>query len=401
MYNLIVSNRISEEGPNIITLDRRRFLEYTSTAASLYLSSLSIEAIDGLKSWPCLTMEEGRAGENAFVRRIDAISLTNGDMRIATSPVPLLQEITNEQLWKLRDQLDIGEFEFARNHWSVKERDLWSVLRTQALVAPEIVASFSAKPVPAISRAELLNARMAIAELGHTDIDDFLLELGVPDLKAGRDAGSRRDRAIRIITYALDHPGATTADNHLLSAAILRRAGQSPLSQGDAISAVGPVVSNPPHSGEPQLAAGARSPNRVFVVHGRNDAARNKVMALLEGIGLIGIVLHEQPNMGRHLLTKFIDEADLVTFAIVLLTDDDFGGNSKDTLHPRARQNVILELGYFLAHLGQERVCAIKTPGLETPSDFDGIVYISMDHAGNWEAELMRELRAAGMPLKS
>ena len=103
--------------------------------------------------------------------------------------------------------------------------------------------------------------------------------------------------------------------------------------------------------------------------------------------------------MGRHLLTKFIEEADLVTFAIVLMTDDDVGSLKGHELAPRARQNVILELGYFLSHLGQERVCALITSGLETPSDFDGIVYIRMDADARWEAELKRELLAAGMPL--
>ena len=81
------------------------------------------------------------------------------------------------------------------------------------------------------------------------------------------------------------------------------------------------------------------------------------------------------------------------------MTDDDVGSIKDGTLAPRARQNVILELGYFISHLGQPRVCALITPGLETPSDFDGIVYIRMDDGGCWKAELVRELRAAGMPL--
>ena len=103
--------------------------------------------------------------------------------------------------------------------------------------------------------------------------------------------------------------------------------------------------------------------------------------------------------MGRHLLTKFIEETELITFAVVLMTDDDVGGLRGAALAPRARQNVILELGYFLSHLGQRRVCALITPGLQTPSDFDGIVYIKMDERGLWKTELRRELRAAGMPL--
>jgi predicted nucleotide-binding protein len=60
---------------------------------------------------------------------------------------------------------------------------------------------------------------------------------------------------------------------------------------------------------------------------------------------------------------------------------------------------VILELGYFLSHLGQRKVCALITPGLETPSDFEGIVYIRMDESDGWKVELERELKAAEMPL--
>lgn len=145
----------------------------------------------------------------------------------------------------------------------------------------------------------------------------------------------------------------------------------------------------------------SRSPNRVFIVHGRNEAARSSVVNHLRDLGLNPIVLHDQPNMGRHLLTKFIEEAELVTFAVVVMTDDDVGGVNERDLAPRARQNVILELGYFIAHLGQDRVCALITPGLETPSDFDGIVYIRMDSGDGWRRELARELRAAKMPIPS
>lgn len=45
----------------------------------------------------------------------------------------------------------------------------------------------------------------------------------------------------------------------------------------------------------------------------------------MDSVGLVGIVLHEQPSMGRHLLTKFIQEADLVTFTVVVMTEDDEG----------------------------------------------------------------------------
>ena len=64
--------------------------------------------------------------------------------------------------------------------------------------------------------------------------------------------------------------------------------------------------------------------NRVFVVHGRDEALRESVARLLEQLGLVSIILHEQPNKGRTVIEKFVDYSD-VGFAVVLLTPDDAG----------------------------------------------------------------------------
>jgi predicted nucleotide-binding protein len=240
-----------------------------------------------------------------------------------------------------------------------------------------------------------------MAEWSHSDLDEFLLEVDVPDLQAPGQSGSRRDRAYSIIEYVLANPSAITAERALLSAHILRVAKKRAVPNQTAPhdqSARSPVRSAGKRP-EVNNETDTRTPNRVFIVHGQNGVARTSVVNVLKDVGLKSIVLHEQPNMGRHLLTKFIDEADLVTFAIILMTDDDVGGIKGGRMAPRARQNVILELGYFLSHLGQKRVCALITPGLETPSDFDGIVYIRMDDDGSWKRELLRELKAASMPV--
>ena len=65
-------------------------------------------------------------------------------------------------------------------------------------------------------------------------------------------------------------------------------------------------------------------------------------------------------------------------------------------MHPRGRQNVVFELGYFVGHLGRNRVCTLYEPGVEIPSDFSGIVYVPIDEAGAWRTLLARELKAAG-----
>jgi predicted nucleotide-binding protein len=128
----------------------------------------------------------------------------------------------------------------------------------------------------------------------------------------------------------------------------------------------------------------------VFVVHGHSREAKEEVARVLERLGLKAIILHEQPDTGRVILEKFEHHAD-VGYAVVVLTPDDECGTTR-----RARQNVILELGYFFGRLGRGRVLALYKPDVELPSDLDGWLYTLMDDAGAWKFKLGRELRAAG-----
>jgi predicted nucleotide-binding protein len=136
---------------------------------------------------------------------------------------------------------------------------------------------------------------------------------------------------------------------------------------------------------------------KVFVVHGHDESAKDAVAYFLSSIGLEAIVLHRQPNRGRHLLTKFQEEAEGVTFAVVLFTPDDEGGVVGGLHQKRARQNVVFELGFFIAKLGAPSVAALVKSGVEKPSDYDGICWIDFDDVGKWKIELARELDAAGV----
>lgn len=402
MYNLLVSNLVSESGEGPLEISESRFLEYTSETITVQLKSLSNEAIAAMKSWPCLVMQEGRGEEVAFVANIVSLTAGSTELAVSLSKLQTQLDILNADIWRVRDRLDIGQFEFSRHHWAVKDQDLLQILQEASFqfVAGE-VSRFMRLPLPAPSRSQLLEARNFLSSWGHTEIDDFLLEAGVIDLSAGRQLGSRRDRANAILTFIFENPSVKTGENSLFSVFFRMRAlGLENESEGTKdIQLIQPTPSvnayQPGAAGEKR-----RSSNRVFIVHGRNEPTRISVVEFLKRIGMEPIVLHEQPNMGRHLLTKFMQEAELVTFAVILMTDDDIGGLDQDNMRARARQNVILELGYFLSYLGQPNVCALITPGLETPSDFDGIAYIKMDEGGHWQVELERELLAAAMPVE-
>lgn len=140
---------------------------------------------------------------------------------------------------------------------------------------------------------------------------------------------------------------------------------------------------------------------RVFLVHGHDEAVREQTARFLERLGIEAVILREQPNAGRTIIEKFIDYSD-VAFAVVLLTGDDRGGRHDDPYEEQrlhARQNVILELGFFLGKLGRKRVCALYQDGVDIPSDYQGVAFVRLDSGGGWRLELARELKEAGLDI--
>lgn len=136
--------------------------------------------------------------------------------------------------------------------------------------------------------------------------------------------------------------------------------------------------------------------NDIFIVHGHNNEVKINVARTLEKLGLNPIILHEQANAGKTIIEKF-EEHSNVGFAIILLTDDDLGKARRDeNLNHRARQNVILEMGYFIGKLGRERVCPLYTNGVELPSDLYGLLYTEIDSTENWKIKIAKELKVAG-----
>lgn len=133
-------------------------------------------------------------------------------------------------------------------------------------------------------------------------------------------------------------------------------------------------------------------PAGVFIVHGHDELTREQVARTIEQEGRKAVILHEQANKGQTLIEKFERYAAEAGWAVVLLTDDDVGGTSKESLQPRARQNVVLEMGFFYGRFGRERVAVLYEEGVELPSDTLGIAYIPLDEGGAWKAKLLKEL---------
>jgi serine/threonine protein kinase len=144
----------------------------------------------------------------------------------------------------------------------------------------------------------------------------------------------------------------------------------------------------------------ADSTKAVFVVHGHEHGVRETVARFLERLGLEPVIIMEQPGEGRTIIEQ-IERYSTVAAAVVIMTADDLGTakQAAGEPQPRARQNVVLELGYFIGKLGRDRTTVLCEPGVEMPSDFSGVVYHTLDSGGAWRLRLARSLAAMSLPV--
>lgn len=154
----------------------------------------------------------------------------------------------------------------------------------------------------------------------------------------------------------------------------------------------------PPGAGKKTQQADVEYSNRIFIVHGHDEAMKQAVARVLEKLGLEPIILHERASEGRTVIEKFTDYSD-VAFAVVLLSPDDMAyskDQSPEDAKLRARQNVIFELGFFIGKLGRERVLILhqQDGDFEMPSNYAGVLYAPYDDSGRWQLDLIKELKA-------
>lgn len=154
------------------------------------------------------------------------------------------------------------------------------------------------------------------------------------------------------------------------------------------------------------------APRSVFIVHGHDTDMLNDVVGELKQLSIEAIVMQRVRTADDHLFAKFKNVSKRARHAIVLVSGDDVGAAFRDFDHPvggagrlefRARQNVILELGYFYGKLGEENVFVFQkmpptsakvVPKFEVPSDLSGRVFEDFDE--DWRDVLLERLRGAG-----
>ena len=102
--------------------------------------------------------------------------------------------------------------------------------------------------------------------------------------------------------------------------------------------------------------------------------------------------LAQEPNMGRTIIEKLMDNAKLCDRAVIVMTGDDIANVDES----RVRENVMHEIGFFQGTYGRRAVVLLHEEGVNVPTNLSGVAYVPFPK-GHIEASLhvlQRELRA-------
>lgn len=148
--------------------------------------------------------------------------------------------------------------------------------------------------------------------------------------------------------------------------------------------------------------------SKIFVVHGHDSSSREQLELIIHKLGLEPFVLVNSSGGGLTIieaLEQEIGKEGNSKFGIVLLTPDDMGYSKlegAEKAQPRARQNVVLEMGMLISAVGRQNTVILKKGHLEVPSDANGILYLGYnEHVKETVPRLVDRLREAGFEIDS
>ena len=130
MYNLLVSG--AGWPSNRHTMMAGRMFEYTSDEVTARFKPNGVTDFNGLLRLPVIFMPETENRPNATnIARVGTIfraTVSGRDVELDYSYDPDIPPITNDYLEEHAKEFGIGDWEFNRTHWAVKDVDLFRVL---------------------------------------------------------------------------------------------------------------------------------------------------------------------------------------------------------------------------------------------------------------------------------
>ncbi len=176
-------------------------------------------------------------------------------------------------------------------------------------------------------------------------------------------------------------------------------------------------IKGPPGSGVTPAGGnqgpGISGPRVVFVVHGRNLAARDAVFTFLRSVGLHPLEWSEAvlaAGSGAPYIGTILEKAFSIAQAVVVLMTPDDEARLRSSLHqpgdgqhetritPQARPNVLFEAGMAMGR-SPDRTVIVELGNLRPFSDIAGRHVVRLNNSSPRRQELAQRLQAAGCPV--
>ncbi|WP_217989550.1 hypothetical protein [Sphingomonas lenta] len=127
MFNLIM--RWFDWADGVGSMPVGRMFEYTEDHVAEQFRQERLPLVDRLSRLPCLFMGEGTGDEVCHIGTITRARVANGEVHFDFVLDREVPPLTNATIFAGRRQLDMPhDFEFSRNHWAVKDVDLYRFL---------------------------------------------------------------------------------------------------------------------------------------------------------------------------------------------------------------------------------------------------------------------------------
>lgn len=133
-----------------------------------------------------------------------------------------------------------------------------------------------------------------------------------------------------------------------------------------------------PRSGSGLPPASVPRNKQIFVAHGKNHKALNELKKILDQFKIPYKVAVEEPNVGRPISKKVAQLMRECSAGIFIFTGDEKFTNSSDVDVWRPSENVVYELG-AASVLWENKIIILKQNGVNFPSDFNDLGYITFD----------------------
>lgn len=152
----------------------------------------------------------------------------------------------------------------------------------------------------------------------------------------------------------------------------------------------------------PDKPAEPDKPRKIFIAHGKNRKPVEALKKILEQFKIPYTVAVDEPHQGRPISKKVAQLMDDCSAGMFIFTKDerflreDEEGNHEEVWRPS--ENLVYELG-AASILWEQKIIILKENGVNFPSDFSDLGYITFEGDGieNKALDLLKELVALGL----